>query len=143
MEHCGVGTYHKPFNTLRSLLVHPKDKTPTLNKCGVIYKIQCPGCPETYIGETGRALATRMKEHTKKSAPFTAIGEHCNITKHDISAESVSVIARESNLWRRKIRESIEIRAQGPALNRDSGYELPAIYDKVLPHVTPHGGHVT
>lgn len=31
----GVGTYHKPYNTIRSLLVHPKDKTPDCNKCGV------------------------------------------------------------------------------------------------------------
>ena len=105
----GVGTYHKPFNTLISLLVHLKDKTPTLNKCGVVYKIEFPGCPQIYIGETGRGLATRMKEHTRKSAPFTAIGEHCNDTKHNISAECISVVAREANLWRCKIRESIEI----------------------------------
>ena len=48
----GVGIYHKPVNTLRQLLVHPKDKTEDQNKCGVIYKIECPDCHELYIGET-------------------------------------------------------------------------------------------
>ena len=35
------------------------------------------------------------------------------------------VITREDNMWRRKIRESIEIRTRHPAINHDQGYELP------------------
>ena len=58
-EH-GVGTYHKPYNTIKSLLVHPKDKTPDMNKCGVVYEIACPECDEKYIGETARAMSTRL-----------------------------------------------------------------------------------
>ena len=50
----GVGTYHKPVNTIRQQLVHPKDPTPMEKKCGVVYKIQCGDCEEAYIGETAR-----------------------------------------------------------------------------------------
>ena len=57
----GVGTYHRPINTIRSILVHPKDKTPDALKCGLVYQVECPECPLTYIGETGRTLATRIK----------------------------------------------------------------------------------
>ena len=46
----GVGAYHKPLNTLCSILVHPKDKTPDHKKCGVDYEIQCLECPAQYIG---------------------------------------------------------------------------------------------
>ena len=137
-EH-GVGTYHKPFNTLRSILVHPKDKTPDLKKCGVIYQLQCPQCPEQYVGETGRTLETRLKEHFKLASPRTAVGEH----EHPISQDNVKVISREDHTLRRKIRESVEIRTRRPAINRDQGYELPRIYDQLLSCDRRSGDHVT
>ena len=114
------------------MLVHSKDPAPTLSKCGVIYKIPCKGCDEFYIGETGRSLGTRLKEHRSKRDNPTAVAEHCAQRLHSISEEGISVVAREDNWWRRKIRESIEIRTQRPGINRDAGYELPAIYSKLL-----------
>ena len=72
-----VGTCHRPINTIRSILVHPKDKTPDAQKCGQVYQVECPKCPLTYIGETGRMLATRMKDHllkmTESSNNFQAV----------------------------------------------------------------------
>ena len=40
----GVNVYFKPTNTLRQLLVKPKDKTETSDKCGVVYNIACDEC---------------------------------------------------------------------------------------------------
>ena len=48
---------------------------------------------------------------------------------------TLKLLAREQHLWSRKIRESIEIRTEQPALNRDTGYELPAIYNRILAQV--------
>jgi hypothetical protein len=45
----GVRVYHKPVNTIRQQLVHPKDPTPIENKCGVVYKIKCDNCEHNYI----------------------------------------------------------------------------------------------
>ena len=135
----GVGTYHKPFNTLRSMLVHPKDKTPDLKKCGVIYHIHCPRCPKDYVGETSRTLETRMKEHRRSTSPRTAVGEH----EHPVSEDDVKVIGREDHTLRRKIRESIEIRTRRPTINREDGYKLPPIYDELLSCDRRSGGHVT
>ena len=50
----GVGAYYKLSNTLRYILVYPKDKTPDHKKRGVVYEIQCPECPAQYVGETAR-----------------------------------------------------------------------------------------
>ncbi len=68
----GVSVYHKPVNTLRSILVHPKDKTPNDKKCGVIilYEITCDQDPaHVYIGETKHPLGKRVKEHTNLNIP--------------------------------------------------------------------------
>ena len=36
-----IHTYHKPVNTLCSMVVHPKDRTPKGHQCGTIYNITC------------------------------------------------------------------------------------------------------
>ena len=55
----------KPHRTLRSMLVHPKDKTKETEKCEVVYEIGCLNCEDVYIGETGRKIGIRLKEHMK------------------------------------------------------------------------------
>ena len=69
----GISTYHQPQNKIRSLLVHPKDKTSDEDKCGIVYEITCDqDNRHKYIGETKRSLGTRLKEHQKLEHP-TAI----------------------------------------------------------------------
>ena len=34
-------------------------------KCGVVYELSCKDCDSMYIGETGRWLSDRIKEHKK------------------------------------------------------------------------------
>ena len=84
----GIKTYHKPFNTMKSMLVNPKDKTPITKKCGVVYHIPCQDCDKYYIGETSRSLGTRLKEHlATERTTITAIREHCKTTVHAIDTE--------------------------------------------------------
>ena len=80
-----------------------------------------------------------IPEHATLKNPLTAIGEHCTKYNHKISMDNVEVVAREEHFWKRKIKEAMEIRTQQPTLNRDTGYDLPAIYDNLLSHDRPHG----
>ena len=48
----GVPTYFKSSNTLRQLLVHPKDPVGKDKVVGPVYKISCEECDATYVGET-------------------------------------------------------------------------------------------
>ena len=68
------------------MLVHRKDPTPLEDKAGVVYKIPCSSCPKVYIGQTGRTLGQRVKEHQhsvrdKKIATLTLV-EHFERTVH-------------------------------------------------------------
>ena len=115
-----IRTYHKPYNTLRSILFHPQDRTPTEKKTGVVYDIICNDCVEHYIGETARTLEKRLGEHQKQTT--SAIPEHQSQANHEIDWKWVKILDKESVDVKRKIKEAIHIRRQRPTLKRDEGY---------------------
>ena len=41
-----INLYHKAGQTLRQLLVHPKDKMKPQEQCGVVYETECNMCGE-------------------------------------------------------------------------------------------------
>ena len=51
--------------TLRQLLVKPKDPVPMDIQNGVVYRIPCKDCEKMYVGQTDRPLAWRVKEHQR------------------------------------------------------------------------------
>ena len=63
----GFSTAIKPHRTLRSMIVHPKDKRDPLQTAEAIYEIDCKNCPKSYIGETGRLFRTRLQEHKSEA----------------------------------------------------------------------------
>ena len=133
-----IPVYHKPINTLRSLLVHPKDRTAKAAKCGVVYDIQCLECDQPYIGETARTLGTIIKEHISYRQPLSAISEHKLNTGHQCSMKEV--LDHEENWHRRNIKEAINIHRKKPTLNQDVGQELPPVLLQLVSHDI---GHVT
>ncbi|XP_072039314.1 uncharacterized protein [Amphiura filiformis] len=138
-----IATAMKPNTSLRKLLVHPKDKIDPLDKTDCIYEIPCKNCYCTYVGETGRKLNTRLKEHQKETEKvergkknFTrqtrkesvteqsksAIADHAIQQNHVINWDDTKVLQKECDASTRFIRESIWIRKRGPAvMNRDEG----------------------
>jgi len=63
----------KTHTTLRNMLVHPEDRINDEEKPEVVYKIPCKNCERVYVGETGRPLGVRIKEHRKKVDSITGI----------------------------------------------------------------------
>jgi len=118
-------SFHKPFNTIRNLLVRPKDKNDPKKTCGIIYNISCPSCKETYIGETGRNLETRLKEHLDPKSSQSAVQIHTQSTGHLFNQDSAKIIGREDSKHRRKILEAIEIHKHQPQLNLNQGKSIP------------------
>ena len=91
----------------------PKDTDPKDSKSGLIYSYKCPQleCNEEYIGETGRTLGERRREHLKQPSP---IHGHSQALRHPIDD---NIIGREDRGQARTIKESIYIRVNNPTLN--------------------------
>ena len=66
-----------------------------------------------YIGETGRNLSLRLKEHKtnceKAELEKSAVAKHSWTNDHRIKWNEASILATESHKFSRKMRESIEI----------------------------------
>ena len=156
-----IQTAMKPALTLRQCLVRPKDKRPLMDTVEAVYKIPCKQCPKAYVGETGRKLGVRIKEHKEdvgkaSQAVYTrsqrkasentfhksALSVHTTQSNHLIDWDNTKVVGRESDKQRRWIREAIRIRQEGQrALNPDAGSTyLPRIWDPLLNTTAPSSG---
>ena len=110
----------------------PKDIVPKDSKSGLIYSYKCPrlDCDEEYIGETGRTLGKRRREHLKQPS---LIHGHSQASGHPIDENNFNIIGREDWGQARTIKESIYIRVNNPTLNQNFGkYNLNHIWDRVL-----------
>ena len=132
---CGryvIQTHFIGSNTIRNLLVSPKDKDPMVSNGGAIYWFQCGDlfCNDEYIEETSRTFGERYKEHLKDPSP---IHQHSNHRDHPTRHNNFQIIGKEGHSLDRNIKKSIFIRVNNPTLNRNIGkFNLPHIWDRVL-----------
>ena len=128
----GVQVYFKGGNTLKNLLIFPKNRAEMTKQSNNIYWYKCgrTDCNDEYTGESARTFEERYKEHLKAPSP---IFEHNNTTGHTTSVENFKIIRREGHGVARSIKKAIYIRANNPTPNKNIGkYNLPHIWDKVL-----------
>ena len=102
----GIQTHFKGNNTIRNLLVSPKDKGPMVSKSGAIYWFQCGdlSCDYEYIGKTSRTFGERFKKNLEDPSP---IHQHSNHMGHPTSQNNFQIIGREGHSLARNIKESI------------------------------------
>jgi hypothetical protein len=139
----GISTAVRPHNTLRKILVHPKDKRDPSTTTDCIYEIPCGNCESTYVGETGHRFETRLKEHKKETEKVvgsrgnytrltkkqssneqskSAIADHATQQNHVINWDDAKVLTTECDLYARHVKEAIWIRRRAPnTMNRDEG----------------------
>ncbi|XP_065192460.1 uncharacterized protein LOC135823546 [Sycon ciliatum] len=99
----------------------------------VVYHLECR-CGDDYVGETGRSVATRSREHNdnaRNEVRGKALGEHYRIFHADeplslgqTGFANVCVLATEPDRARRRIREAVKIRDMEPNINTSSGWDL-------------------
>ena len=101
-----------------------KSKTPFALKARVVYKFKClSDSDNTYIGKTERHITTRAKEHLyHKGSNPSAVTTHiagCEACKTgQLSVVNFSIVKQCRNDYRCKITESLIIKNENPALNK-------------------------
>ena len=83
----GVTLHFKAGQTLKNILVSPKDKDSMTRKNSVIYSYSCGriDCDEEYIGESSRTFGDRFKENLKAPSP---VYDHQSNSGHTTSIEN-------------------------------------------------------
>ncbi|GAA55527.1 hypothetical protein CLF_108233 [Clonorchis sinensis] len=92
----GIVVAHKPNATLRKLISRPKGSQDKTKRNNVVYQINCNNCNKFYVGQTGRKLCTRMKEHNaavRRHDPLSLISIHEDQEGHKFSVENVKILA--------------------------------------------------
>ena len=128
---------HKPTFTLKSQLIHVKDRITTLKDSCAVYELGCNSCPKVYIGETGRNVQTRMEEHRKditKKKDVSLVYQHHKETKHSFDFDNVKILHKSTNFRTRRILESYYTHAETNSINRayDVNQTFTPIIDKFL-----------
>ena len=112
-----------------------------LNTPGV-YKIPCE-CGLVYIGQTGRTIEERRKEHQRHLRLLypekSAVAEHSLEQQHRILFEDTTALHRTSRYNDRLIKEAIEIRLHPENYNRDSGQQLNPAWKPLFTHIQRRG----
>jgi len=95
-----------PLKSIRKRVGSLKDMIKP-NSCKAVYSISC-SCGNVYLKETWRSMEVRFKEHNANlrhnNSKKSTLAEHSHLTKRQICKEKATIIAKEKNINRRKIR---------------------------------------
>lgn len=129
-----------PINQISSHFASPKDHIP--NKKKGVYKISC-SCGKIYIGETGRCLKDRIREHKNDlntMARKFPLVEHLlkEDRPHSWDLENSILFAKVDNFGNRRIREALEIILHPNNVNRDHGLFLHSSWAPLIQKLNPN-----
>lgn len=108
------------MNKLSSFIKVHKNRLPNLPRWNVVYKISCLNCDASYVGQTGRLLGTRVKEHhnhiKRNSTQHSVITDH-RLMNHDFNWNDIDILDKEPILNKRLLSEMLYIKRQNNSLN--------------------------
>jgi len=105
------------LNKLNRFIKTYKDPLPTVNYSNVAYKICYENCTASYVGQTSRQLATRVKEHKLNiNRPFESLSQSVvsqhRLEGHEFKWDEVKILDQDSLYLRRIISGMIHITRQ-------------------------------
>ena len=109
------------YCTSNQCIICPYGNIGDCTKAGVIYQLECLLCNATYIGETGRSLGVRVKEHLaskRRGSLISALGRHKQEAHggNDYNVKC-TILAYEPEISARKALEAFWIASKNPEMN--------------------------
>ena len=93
----------------------------------ITLRIPCE-CGKVYMGETGRPMQDRIKEHDRDirlaRTETSAVSQHAHNTGHKQLWNEVKLIDRDPYYYARRVKKAIHIGLHPDNINRDSGIEI-------------------
>jgi uncharacterized FlaG/YvyC family protein len=125
LKKLNVRVAFKPHSKIQD--THRSVKDPVHLASEGVYKIPCDS-GKIYIGETGRSVSCRIKEHERylrlDQPEKSTIAEHAIKENHHIDFNNTKILARTHGYTQRLVRKALEILKHPYNVNRDSGYNL-------------------
>ncbi|KER22468.1 LOW QUALITY PROTEIN: hypothetical protein T265_14848 [Opisthorchis viverrini] len=120
VELASKDTEYGQRKTLRSVLLHLKDRLPVDRTRNCVYKIKRNNCTKVCIGQTARKLHTRiafLNRPPRNADKSQAMAGHAVDTGHRIDFENVDILRRGLRFTpQRLVAEAVEI-AKHPSVN--------------------------
>jgi len=104
---------------------------------GVIYKIRCEDCDKSYIGETGKRMRVRIKQHqddVRHRRDSNAVYKHIKETGHNIDWDRAEALDKEKRTLIRKWKEAKWIEEEGreKIMNWTTGMPINEAWNRLL-----------
>ena len=87
-------------NKLNNVIKLGKDGNQICDNACIVYKINCKDCNASYVGQTGRRLNVRIKEHAKRYTmkdENSSLYTHTKDNDHNIDLTNVKILDIEAN----------------------------------------------
>ena len=111
-------------NKIKDMFERKPKKAQGPSPKSVVYEIPCKGCNKTYVGETGRGVETRIKEH-KSDVKFhrtsNAIVVHIEQCQHLPDWEDTRILEKNLKKKTRKILQAAHIASRN-TMNSRNGF---------------------
>ena len=107
---------------LKTALPSLKPPVEKVLKSGIVYELQCPRCSACYVGQTGRHLQVRLREHLLRPGPMNTHLHQCSITT--ITDEDVRILHTTTRDERYLLAlEALHIWERKPSINTKEEYK--------------------
>ena len=105
---------------LKTVLPSLKPSVEKMYRSGVVYNLKCPRCMACYVGQTGRHMQVRFKEHIQRPGPMKKHLANCDSTLTEDDVDILQQTSRgESFLL---TLEALHIRERRPTINTKDEY---------------------